>query len=97
MTTDLLFPPEAPVAPRRFALPEEIPALQLVATENGHARWGPLVRLPRGAEVSVSGEGFDDRTLRVRLDGCFYIVFKQDLASAHMPVVKTKRPRSHTA
>jgi hypothetical protein len=90
VATDVLSLPEVPIHARRYVLPDEIPALQLVATENGRARWGPLVRLPRGAELSVLGVGFDDRTLRVRLDSCFYIVFKQDFDSAHRPAARTK-------
>lgn len=66
-------------------LQQEIPALQLMATENGQARWGPMTRLPRGAELQEFGRGFDDQTLLVKVAGCFYIVFADDLASAQKP------------
>ena len=82
MATDVLSLPIDQMPANRCVLRQEVPALQLIATDNGHARWGPLIRLPRGAELQEFGEGFDDQTLRVRCDGCFYIIFNQDLASA---------------
>ena len=81
MATDVLYPVEASFAAKRYSLRDEIPALQLIATENGNFRWGPLIRLPRGAELQDFGAGFDERTLRVRFNGGFYIIFRQDLDS----------------
>jgi hypothetical protein len=93
MTTDVLYPPESSFAGKSYLLKDEIPALQLISTENGHSRWGPLIRLPRGAELYDFGEGFDDRTLRVRFDGCFYIIFKQDL-NLQRPAALAKKARA---
>jgi hypothetical protein len=75
-------------------LQQEIPALQLMATENGHARWGPMTRLPRGAELHEFGKGFDDQTVLVRVADSFYIVFAEDLASAQKPIRRLRHAQS---
>ncbi len=92
MSESIRLPEENRVG-HRYVLHEEIPALQLVATENGHARWGPLIRLPRGAELDELGEGFDKRTVMVRFGPCYYIVFQQDLATS--PKSATSHKRAH--
>lgn len=40
---------------------------------------GFLVELPLGVQVEVCGAGYNDRTVEVRVDGEFYIVFTQDI------------------
>jgi hypothetical protein len=76
---------EAPIMNGTFLLLKSIPALQMVAMENGRERWGPLTRLSIGSELHMLGDGFDGQTLRVRLDGFIYIVFRQDLECAYEP------------
>ncbi len=93
MATDVLYLPENSFARKSYLLRDEIPALQLIATENGNSRWGPLIRLPRGAELYDFEEGFDERTLRVRCDGSCYIIFKQDL-NAQRSSALTKQARA---
>ena len=66
-----------------FLLEKSIPALQMVSMDNGQERWGPLTRLSSGSELHPLGKGFDDYTLRVRLEGFIYIVFQQDLELAY--------------
>jgi hypothetical protein len=73
---------ETPIMNGTFLLLKSIPALQMVAMENGKERWGPLTRLSSGSELHALGDGFDEHTLRVRLDGFIYIVFRQDLEYA---------------
>jgi len=82
MTSEFIRLPDESLTPHNHVLRQEIPALQLVATENGHARWGPLIRLPRGAELHEFGKGFDDQTLLVRFGSSFYIIFHDDLAAS---------------
>ena len=82
MVSETFCLPEDPMAVHSYELRQEIPALQLVATENGQARWGPLIRLPRGAELHDFGKGFDDQTLLVRFGSTFFIIFEQDLLAA---------------
>ena len=38
-----------------------------------------ITQLPRGAELQLCGEGFNDRTVRVKWAESFYMVFLQDL------------------
>jgi hypothetical protein len=89
MASSVLSLPENSLPARNFLLKDEIPALPLLATENGNSRWGPLIRLPRGAELQDFGAGFDERTLRVRFNGGFYIIFRQDLDSQR-PAARAK-------
>ncbi len=93
MATDVLYPLESSLAGKSYSLKDEIPALQLIQSQNGQSRWGPLIRLPRGAELHDFGEGFDERTLRVRFEGSFYIIFKQDLNSQR-PTAMAKKARA---
>ena len=95
MSTESLQLPDETATGHVCLLDQEIPALQLLATENGHSRWGPMTRLPRGAELHEFGKGFDEQTLLVRVAGFFYIVFAIDLAGAQ----KSTRPllRAHSA
>ena len=89
MTYDSIRLPEEIPGQPSYTLRQEVPALQLLATQNGHARWGPMTRLPQGAELSELGPGFDAQTVLVRYEGQFYIVFETDLAAAQ------KSSRSH--
>lgn len=91
MGPDTLLLPKELNAAQTYVLRDEIPALQLVATENGHARWGPLVRLPRGAHLDDFGEGFDARTL-LRFNTSFFVIFRQDLLASQQ--LHSRRNRS---
>ena len=62
-----------------FFLAKNAPAIQIVPDENGRLRLGTLIRLPEGAEVEICGEGFDDRTAKVRCGGSTYYLFREDL------------------
>ncbi len=85
MTSQSIVLPDEAEGSEYYLLRQEIPALQLLATENGHARWGPMIRLPRGAHLCKLGRGFDDQTLLVRFGDSFYIIFNQDLAESQKP------------
>lgn len=97
MVVDVLRLPEQLMGGKTHVLKEEIPAVQLVDMEHGHAHWGPLIRLPRGAELQECGDGFDDQTRLVRFSGCFYIVFVQDLNLSMHPFKEDKRAQAKTA
>ena len=73
---------------RIHVLRGDVPALQVIAAEDGRIRWGPLVRLGKGTELHDFGKFFDYRTLRVRVDGCFYVVFQQDLDKAQKAEIR---------
>jgi hypothetical protein len=57
----------------------DIAAVQLFSSEEGERMLGPVVTLPRDARVTVCGEGFDSRTLKVCCGGVYYFVFTRDL------------------
>jgi hypothetical protein len=77
--SDVLSVPDVVVPERTYILSKQIPAIQLVPTGNGGARYGPVLNLPEGAELEACGSGFNDRTLKVRYEGSFYFVFLEDL------------------
>jgi hypothetical protein len=60
-------------------LSEEILATELIPTQTGQMQLSPLSSLPKGTEIEICGEGFNDRTAKVRWRGRFYFVFLQDL------------------
>lgn len=82
MLTGAMSLPQKQVFGRRYLLLKDIPAVQLFTAGEGEACWGPLVRLPRGAELFSSDEGLQDGTLRITFGGFPYLVFPEDLASA---------------
>jgi hypothetical protein len=60
-------------------LSEEILATELIPNRTGGMQLSPLSSLPKGTEIEICGEGFNDRTAKVRWRGRFYFVFLQDL------------------
>lgn len=78
-----LFIPEGAVEGPTFGLSKSISALPLEPEEHGNgARLGLLSQLGPGTKLVVCGEGFDDRTVKVRANGTCYFVFSQDIASS---------------
>lgn len=67
--------------PQREAriVPLRISAIPIVAAEDGKRRLGTITQLPQGAELEISGEGFNDRTVKVRWHNSFYFVFRDDI------------------
>jgi hypothetical protein len=81
MSAENYYVPETP-APfeRLYVLPEVVPAFQILpADETGKPHLGLMIHLPQGAELEVSGPGFNDRTVRVRCGSASYFVFTDDL------------------
>ena len=66
-------------APQRYVLPANTSAIQVLAGPEGHSRLGMILRLPEGAQVEMCGEGFNERTVKVRCEGSLYFVFIEDL------------------
>ncbi len=67
----------APVEVR--ILPARISAIPVLGADDGGKQLGAITQLPRGAELQISGEGFNDGTVEVRCQDCFYFVFRDDL------------------
>jgi hypothetical protein len=66
--------------PRVYSLSKNIAGIQVLpAADAGEPRLGMITQLPQGAELEVCGEGFNERTVRVRWAEGFYFVFLQDL------------------
>jgi hypothetical protein len=63
----------------RITLAKPIVGLQLEATRDGVYRMGLLSQLPTGAELLICGEGFNERTAKVRCHEHYYFVFLQDI------------------
>jgi hypothetical protein len=63
-----------------MTLSKNIAAIQVLPTEGaGEPRLGMITQLPQNAELELCGEGFNERTVRVRWAEGFYFVFLQDL------------------
>jgi hypothetical protein len=63
----------------RYMLSDEIYGMQLLPTDGQTFKVGPVIRLPKGAQLNACGKGFNDRTVKVCCDGSFYLVFLTDL------------------
>jgi hypothetical protein len=60
-------------------LSKNIVAMALDELEDGTLRHVSLTALPTGTEVTIVGEGFNRRTVRVRCNDRSYFVFVQDI------------------
>ena len=67
---------------KSYTLMKNIAAIQVLPADSGDGpRLGMITQLPSGAELTVCGEGFNERTVRVRWAEGYYFVFLQDLES----------------
>jgi hypothetical protein len=66
---------------RSWILRAKVSAIQIAATPAG-ARLGQIVQLLPGSRLYLSGEGFNERTVKVRHKISFYFVFIDDLKRA---------------
>lgn len=57
-------------------LPARISAIQVLP---GQERHGLVTQLPQSADLEICGDGFNDRTVKVRWHDSFYFVFRDDL------------------
>jgi len=78
---DSLFLPVETVDSPSFTLSGPVSAVQLIP-HGSRARLGPLVSLKEGQEIQLCGDGYNDRTLKVRLGEQFFFVFRRDLEMA---------------
>jgi hypothetical protein len=53
--------------------------MQVVATPDGTKPTGVLKQIFLTPDLQVCGEGFNDKTVQVRLGGSLYFVFREDL------------------
>jgi hypothetical protein len=78
---DALYIPDASNHGDRIWVSKSISAIQLLPTEEGGAKLGLLSHLGPGVMVEICGNGFDERTAKVRAHSQYYFVFWQDLES----------------
>ncbi|MFL6353913.1 MAG: hypothetical protein ACJ74Z_18975 [Bryobacteraceae bacterium] len=82
VNSEALFIPEPRTYPQQTCtLSKKIAALQLVPTGGGGARLGPMSQLEPGTCFYVCGDGFNERTVKVRSKDDCYFVFRQDIAA----------------
>jgi len=60
----------------------KICAIQLIPSCENRARLGALTQIPQNAELEICGDGFDERTVKVRWQDSFYFVFRDDIEVA---------------
>jgi hypothetical protein len=76
---DAFFIPSSDLAGLKTALCQRISAIELVRKEDGRAKLGLLSQLGPGTVIEQCGDGFNERTVKVRADGHVYFVFCEDL------------------
>jgi hypothetical protein len=64
---------------RPIILSKNISAIVVEVTEDGSPRCGSLQQLASGSQVTVVGDGFNARTVRVLCNDHSYFVFVQDI------------------
>jgi hypothetical protein len=69
----------ADVAENTYTLSRNISAIQVLPDSNDGVRLGTILQLPEGAQVRVTGDGFNERTVRVFWEGANYFVFLEDI------------------
>jgi hypothetical protein len=79
MDNNVFFRPDPDRDGERIPLLKSVLAIQLEQNESGSGKLGMLSRLGPGMIVERCGMGFDDRTVKVRVNGHYYFVFLQDL------------------
>lgn len=62
-------------SPAKVTLWKDITAIGSSPAPNGGHHGGFPVPLPEGAELTVCGEGFSERTVTVECQGCRYLCF----------------------
>lgn len=78
----MLFIPDDAVRGPTVLLSKAISAVHLEHQDDGvGTKLGLLSQLGAGTKLVVCGEGFDERTVKVKVNGQCYFVFLQDIAS----------------
>ena len=62
-----------------ITLSKNIAAIAIEGSEEGRPRCGLIAQLPKGAQLEVVGDGFNNRTATVRCHHQSYFVFLQDI------------------
>jgi hypothetical protein len=76
LSSDSLFSSNVSLPRHARIVPARISAIQLFP---GRHERGLVTQLPQSADVEICGDGFNDRTVKVRWHDSFYFVFRDDL------------------
>ena len=82
MITDQVFPVrDHAKAEDSYSIPRKIAAIEVLGPGQQGAKLGAVTQLPSSTRVEVCGSGFNERTVKIRSNGHYYFVFRQDLMS----------------
>jgi hypothetical protein len=84
---DPFFIPASDTGGPKIPLSKRISAIELIRKEDGRAKLGLLSQLGPGVVIEQCGDGFNERTVKVRTNGQVYFVFREDL-EAQAPKVR---------
>jgi hypothetical protein len=79
LNSDILSIPDCLVPEQSYTLSRTIAGIQLIPGEGKKGRLGNVSQLRPGSVLDFCGDGYNDRTVKVRCDGSFYFVFLQDV------------------
>lgn len=71
-----------------FLLPDNIAAMEVIPSTAGELGFGPVLRIPEGAEIEYCSEGFNEHTMKVRWHGKPYFIYREDLPSQCKPAAR---------
>ena len=54
-------------------------AIEVAGRSDEGQSFGTITQLPRDADLEICGEGFNERTVKVRCADSYYFVFRDDL------------------
>ncbi len=65
--------------PKPRIMQKSICALRIVTDDDGARRLGMLTQIGQEAQLEICGDGFNERTVKVRWQDTLYFVFRQDI------------------
>ena len=79
VNSNALFFPKDYMPQRARIVPNRICAIELIAGHDNRGRLGGITQLPQHVQLEICGDGFNERTVKVRCQDSFYFVFREDL------------------
>jgi len=79
VNSEALFLPKNYLPQRARIVPSKICAIELIAGQDNRGRLGAITQLPQHVQLEICGDGFNERTVKVRCQNSFYFVFREDL------------------
>ena len=76
---EALFFPQDYFAQEARVARTRISAIELVTGQGNRGRLGTITQLPQNARLEICGDGFNERTVKVRCKDSFYFVFRDDV------------------